>query len=187
MHYSVVIMFDRTSRRGITMLPRYNKTIVASCDWGPWVLYTLGGKWHPRLCPLGCTKRHGSRHSVQQLYTGAWAWAWTNLDEKFYLVSVHKVNPFTLEKKRNNLLQKHAVWLILINWKQMCTLQQIQDCIELLSSMNPSEAMECARRIVTWSEVLLNEPTQNILDQEVNRVKQMLFNSSKCKGTALRA
>ena len=22
----------------------YNKTIVACCDWGPWVLYTLGGK-----------------------------------------------------------------------------------------------------------------------------------------------
>ncbi|XP_071799216.1 kinetochore-associated protein 1-like [Asterias amurensis] len=43
---------------------------------------------------------------------------------------------------------------------------RIQDCIELLSSMNPSEAMECARRIVTWSEVLLNESTQNILDQE---------------------
>ena len=24
------------------MLPRYNKTTVALCDWGPWVLYTLG-------------------------------------------------------------------------------------------------------------------------------------------------
>ena len=64
---------NRTSRRGITILQRYNKTIVARCDWGPWVLYTLEGKWHPRL-RLGfhfpprvyktpwCTKRH----SVQQ-------------------------------------------------------------------------------------------------------------------------
>ena len=48
---SVVIMFDdikRTSRTGILMLPSYNKTIAARCDWGPWVLYTLG-----------CTKPHG--------------------------------------------------------------------------------------------------------------------------------
>ena len=43
--------------------------------WGPWVLYTLEGKMIPlrlRLgfhFPLGCTKRHGSRHSVQQLCT----------------------------------------------------------------------------------------------------------------------
>ena len=37
------------------MLPRFNKTIVARCDWGAWVLYTLGGKWHPRP-RLGCTK-----------------------------------------------------------------------------------------------------------------------------------
>ena len=44
---SVIIMFEdynRTSRRGILMLPRYNKTIVARCDWGPWVLDTRGGK-----------------------------------------------------------------------------------------------------------------------------------------------
>ena len=33
------------------MLPRYNKTIVARCDWGPWVLYTLGGKMAPSASP----------------------------------------------------------------------------------------------------------------------------------------
>ena len=41
---------NRTLRRGITIKQRYNKTIVARCDWGPWVLYTLEGKWHlPRV------------------------------------------------------------------------------------------------------------------------------------------
>ena len=74
--YSVVIMFEddnRTLRRGIMIIPMYNKTIVARCSWDPWVLYTRGGKWHPRLrlgaiFPLRCTKRHGPRHSVQQLH-----------------------------------------------------------------------------------------------------------------------
>ena len=53
---------------------QYNKKIVARCDWGPWVLYTLGGHMAPSASPqepffpLGGTKRHGSRHSVQQLY-----------------------------------------------------------------------------------------------------------------------
>ena len=55
------------------MLPRYNKTFFARCDWGPWVMYTLEGKWHHgfdlgAIFPLRCTKRHGPRHSVQQLY-----------------------------------------------------------------------------------------------------------------------
>ena len=64
---------NRTSRRGIIMLPGYNKTIVARCDWGPWVLYTLGGKRYPWLrlgaiSPLGWTKCHGPHHSVQQLF-----------------------------------------------------------------------------------------------------------------------
>ena len=27
---------NRTTRRGITISQRYNKTIVACCDWGPW-------------------------------------------------------------------------------------------------------------------------------------------------------
>ena len=67
MHCSVLIKFEddnRTLRRGITMLPRYNKTIVARCDWGPWVLYTLGGKWHPRL-RFGC-------HFPPRVYKTQW-------------------------------------------------------------------------------------------------------------------
>ncbi len=34
------------------------KQLLHAVIWGPWVLYTLG-----------CTKRHGPRHSVQQLYS----------------------------------------------------------------------------------------------------------------------
>ena len=45
------------------MLPRYNKTIVARCDWGPWVLYTLGGKWHPRL-RLGAISPSGVQNAM---------------------------------------------------------------------------------------------------------------------------
>ena len=58
---------NRTSRRGITIIQRYNKTIVARCDF-----VHPRGKMAPSgsISPLGCTKRHGPRHSVQQLYTG---------------------------------------------------------------------------------------------------------------------
>ena len=55
---------NRTSRRGITIIQRYNKTIVARCDWGPWVLYTLEGKWHPWL-RLGC-------HFPSRVYKTPW-------------------------------------------------------------------------------------------------------------------
>ena len=77
----LVIMFDDniTLRRGIIMLPRYNKTIVAHCDLGSMDFVhprrPLLGKWHPRLLlvcnpppPFGYTKRHGPHHSVQQLF-----------------------------------------------------------------------------------------------------------------------
>ena len=70
---------NRTLRRRITIIQRYNKTIVARCDWGPWVLYIGSGS--PRLgfgfasgsiSPLGCTKRHGPHHNLQQLYNVPW-------------------------------------------------------------------------------------------------------------------
>ena len=57
------------------MLPRYKKTNVARCYRVHGFSTPSGGKWQPRLClghftvilPLGCTKHHGSRHSVQHL------------------------------------------------------------------------------------------------------------------------
>ena len=58
----------------VTKVYTYNKTDVARCDWGPWVLYTLRDKKGTlsfasgAISPLRCTKRHGPRHSVQQLY-----------------------------------------------------------------------------------------------------------------------
>ena len=55
------------------MLPINNKTIVARCDWSPWVLSRENGTLgfaSGALFPLGCTKRHGPRHSVQRLYNG---------------------------------------------------------------------------------------------------------------------
>ena len=90
--YSVVFEDDNRAWRRIIiiMLPRYNKTIVARCDGGPWVLYTLGGKllrlrcnfpprgcnFPPRGCnfPPRCTKRHGPCHCVQQLYNVSNHW-----------------------------------------------------------------------------------------------------------------
>ena len=58
------------------MLPRYNKTIVARCD-GVHGFCTSPSRGNGTLgfasgavSPLGFTKRHGPRHSVQQLYTG---------------------------------------------------------------------------------------------------------------------
>ena len=57
------------------MLPRYNKTIVARCDWvhgfrTPWGANGTLGFASGAIFPIECTKHHGSRHSVQQLYTG---------------------------------------------------------------------------------------------------------------------
>ena len=67
--FFVVIMFEDNNRT-LRVLPRYNKTIVASCDW-------VHGFVHPRgkmapsaspcgaISPLGRTKRRGPCHSVQ--------------------------------------------------------------------------------------------------------------------------
>ena len=68
---------NRTSRRGITIKQRYNKTIVARCDWGPWVLYPRGEMAtaaSPRVpfSTSGVQNAMDPSHSVQQLYTGGY-------------------------------------------------------------------------------------------------------------------
>ena len=44
------------------IVSRYNKTIVARCDWGPWVLYTLGGSPRVPFAPLGVLLQNAMDH-----------------------------------------------------------------------------------------------------------------------------
>ncbi|XP_022097333.1 kinetochore-associated protein 1-like [Acanthaster planci] len=57
--------------------------------------------------------------------------------------------------------------------KSLIQHDRIQDGIELLSSLNLPEAVECAKRVVTWAEVILNEPPCFNLDSEDK--KELIF------------